>query len=39
VTWVAGCSREDERLFSYRQARRTGRFAGVVRLSPRRGTP
>ena len=38
VTWVPGCSREDDRLFSHRQARRTGRFAGVVRLSPRRGT-
>jgi len=36
VTWVAGCSREDERLFSYRRAGRTGRFAGIVRLSPRR---
>jgi len=38
VTWVPGCSREDERLFSYRQAPQTGRFAGVVRLSPRGST-
>jgi len=39
VTWVPGCSREDERLFSYRRAGWTGRFAGVVRLSPRGGAP
>ena len=34
VRWVPGCSREDPRLFSYREAHRTGRFAGVVRLMP-----
>ncbi len=34
VRWVPGCSREDPRLFSYRAANRTGRFAGVVRLVP-----
>jgi copper oxidase (laccase) domain-containing protein len=32
VQWVRGCSRESEELFSYRRHRRTGRFAGVVRL-------
>lgn len=30
--WVAGCTREDERLYSHRATRPTGRFAGVVRL-------
>lgn len=28
--WVAGCTVEDERLFSYRRDGRTGRFAGVI---------
>jgi polyphenol oxidase len=32
VQWIPGCSRESEELFSYRRRRRTGRFAGVVRL-------
>jgi YfiH family protein len=32
VQWIPGCSRESEELFSYRRQRRTGRFAGVVRL-------
>ena len=32
VQWISGCSRESEELFSYRRARRTGRYAGVVRL-------
>jgi polyphenol oxidase len=32
VQWVAGCAREDGRLFSYRRDGRTGRFAGVVVL-------
>jgi hypothetical protein len=32
VEWVAGCTREDDRLFSYRRDGRTGRFAGLVRL-------
>ena len=32
VQWIWGCSRESEELFSYRRQRRTGRFAGVVRL-------
>lgn len=30
VTWVPGCAREDERLFSHRRDGRTGRFAGLV---------
>ena len=30
VQWVPGCSREDERFFSYRRDGRTGRYAGVV---------
>lgn len=34
VQWVPGCAREDERLFSYRRDGTTGRFAGVVALSP-----
>ncbi len=34
VTWVPGCTREDPDLYSYRRDGRTGRFAGVVRLSP-----
>jgi polyphenol oxidase len=32
VHWVAGCAREDDRLFSYRRDGRTGRYAGVVVL-------
>lgn len=28
--WIAGCTVEDERLFSYRRDGRTGRFAGVI---------
>ncbi len=35
VQWVAGCSREDERLYSYRRDGETGRYAGVVALDPR----
>lgn len=31
VTWVPGCTREDDRLFSYRRTTPTGRFAGVIR--------
>ena len=30
LTWVAGCTREDESLFSYRRDGTTGRFAGVI---------
>ena len=30
VTWVPGCAREDEALFSYRRDGTTGRFAGVI---------
>jgi hypothetical protein len=30
LTWVAGCAREDESLFSYRRDGTTGRFAGVI---------
>jgi YfiH family protein len=32
VTWLSGCTREDERLFSYRRDGQTGRTAGVVLL-------
>lgn len=32
VTWLPGCTRERKDLFSYRRARTTGRFAGVVVL-------
>lgn len=30
LTWVPGCAREDESLFSYRRDGTTGRFAGVI---------
>lgn len=30
LTWVAGCTRESDRLYSYRRSADTGRFAGVV---------
>lgn len=30
ITWVPGCAREDDRLFSYRRDGVTGRFAGVI---------
>ncbi|MBB2890603.1 peptidoglycan editing factor PgeF [Flexivirga oryzae] len=30
TTWVRGCTRENDRLFSYRRDHRTGRFAGVI---------
>lgn len=30
VRWVAGCSREDERLYSHRRSGVTGRFGGVI---------
>jgi hypothetical protein len=33
VQWIPGCSREDDRLFSYRRDGTTGRFAGVVVLA------
>lgn len=33
VRWIPGCTRESQTLFSYRRQHRTGRFAGVVRLS------
>jgi YfiH family protein len=32
VTWLPGCTRESDHLYSYRRSQRTGRFAGVVRL-------
>lgn len=34
VTWVPGCTREDDRLYSYRRDGQTGRTAGVVALRP-----
>lgn len=30
LTWVKGCAREDDSLFSYRRDGTTGRFAGVI---------
>ncbi len=30
VTWVPGCTRERDDLYSYRRSGTTGRFAGVV---------
>lgn len=30
TTWVPGCTRESDRLFSYRRDHRAGRFAGVI---------
>lgn len=37
-TWVPGCTREDDRLYSYRRDGRTGRCAGVIiRADIRRG--
>lgn len=33
VTWVPGCSREEDELYSYRRDGRTGRFAGVIMLT------
>lgn len=32
ATWLPGCTREDDSLYSYRRDGRTGRFAGVVVL-------
>ncbi|HOF63005.1 MAG TPA: peptidoglycan editing factor PgeF [Dermatophilaceae bacterium] len=34
VTWLPGCSREDATLYSYRRDGSTGRYAGLVWLSP-----
>lgn len=34
ITWIPGCTRESDDLYSYRRSQRTGRFAGVVRLWP-----
>lgn len=34
VTWLPGCTREEESLFSHRRDGVGGRFAGVVRLLP-----
>ncbi|UJH71593.1 polyphenol oxidase family protein [Ornithinimicrobium sp. INDO-MA30-4] len=33
-SWVPGCARESEDLYSYRGEGQTGRYAGVVRLLP-----
>ena len=30
TTWVAGCTRESDRLYSYRRDKQAGRFAGVI---------
>lgn len=35
VTWLPGCTREDDTIFSHRRDGVTGRFAGVIRLLPR----
>lgn len=37
VTWVPGCTRESDRLFSHRRDHGEGRFAGVVVLRDRAG--
>lgn len=34
ITWLPGCTRESEQLYSYRRSQRTGRTAGVVRRWP-----
>ena len=34
VTWLPGCTREDPTLYSYRRDGQTGRFAGVVGMTP-----
>ncbi len=34
ITWVAGCTREEARLYSYRRDPQAGRFAGVVVAGP-----
>lgn len=34
VTWVPGCTREEHRLFSYRQDKHAGRFAGIALMRP-----
>lgn len=34
TTWVPGCTRESDRLFSYRRDHRAGRFAGVIVQRP-----
>ncbi|WP_409483269.1 peptidoglycan editing factor PgeF [Arsenicicoccus dermatophilus] len=35
VTWVPGCTREDDRFYSYRRSGTTGRLGGVVLLEER----
>lgn len=37
ITWVTGCTRENDDLYSYRRDHVTGRFAGVVLLRERAG--
>lgn len=41
TTWVPGCTRESDRLFSYRGDKRAGRFAGVIvqRAAPHEASP
>lgn len=37
LTWLPGCTREDDRFYSHRRGAPTGRFAGLVRTAPRAG--
>lgn len=37
VTWLPGCTREEEGLYSHRRDAGAGRFAGVIRLLPPEG--
>ena len=32
ASWIPGCTRESDALYSYRRDHRSGRFAGVVQL-------
>lgn len=33
LTWLPGCTREDDLLYSHRRGAPTGRFAGLVRTT------
>lgn len=37
LTWLPGCTREDDLLYSHRRGAPTGRFAGLVRTASRAG--